>query len=147
MKLTLKRTERTADYTAGELYIDGTLFCHTIEDADRGLTDAMTEEEVNAKKVYGETAIPAGTYSVLFTESPKFKTRSWSIFGGVVPVLANVKGFAGIRIHPANTARELLGCIAVGDPGPGCVKNSVPTWQRLMLQIYKPGQKVTIVII
>jgi hypothetical protein len=33
---------------------------------------------------------------------------------GVHPEILNVKGFSGIRIHPANLASQLEGCIAPG---------------------------------
>jgi len=57
MKLTLKRIFKGEKYTIGDLYIDGTWFSNTLEDAIRDV------------KVYGETAIPAGTYKVTITLS------------------------------------------------------------------------------
>lgn len=58
------------------------------------------------KKVYGQTAIPQGTYRVAWTFSPRFKRYMLE--------LLNVPNFIGIRIHSANYAYELEGCIAPG---------------------------------
>ena len=78
MKLLVKRTWKKDTYTIGILYINGVRFSETMEDMDRGLNDKMSVEEIKKKKVYGETAIPTGTYEIdMNTVSPKFKTRIW----------------------------------------------------------------------
>lgn len=96
MKLLLKRIALQETYTIGKLYIDGVKFCDTLEDKVRP----------DGVKVYGETAIPAGTYKVIITWSNRFKRK--------LPLLLNVPGFDGIRIHPGNTAVDTHGCILVG---------------------------------
>jgi len=106
MKLKLIRKYKKATYTIGELYINGQLFCSTLEDTDRGLTSAMTEDEIFDIKVKGKTAIPTGTYTIENTYSPKFKKYMLAVNG--------VKGFSGIRIHAGAEANDTEGYILVG---------------------------------
>lgn len=111
MKLTLKRIALKPDYTIGKLYIDGTYFCDTLEDTVRDLTKDA--------KIPGKTAIPAGTYPVRVTFSPKF--------GRDLPLIENVPHFSGIRIHRGNTNADTSGCILVGEnKAVGKVLNSTP---------------------
>ena len=115
LNIELVRIYICKDYTIGKLYVNGDLFSDTIEDADRGLTSEMSLDEIKKIKIYGETAIPLGTYDVRMTYSPKFSTRVWGKrYNGYVPQIMNVKGFDGIRIHPLNTAADSLGCIGPG---------------------------------
>lgn len=141
-----------ADYTIGRLYAGTSYVSDTIEDRDRGLKDRMTVAEIKAKKVYGETAIPKGTYRVRLTVSPKFRRRAWAAkYGGLVPLLEGVKGFDGVRIHPANRATELLGCIAPGTNSvKGAVLQSTKAFYKLMdtwlIPAHEAGRVITITI-
>ena len=98
MKLRVERLWKKPTYTVGRLYVDGKLYCNTLEDVVRDF-----DKEA---KVPGKTAIPAGTYKVIFNWSPKF--------GRNLPRLLNVPHFDGILIHPGNTADDSAGCILVG---------------------------------
>ena len=102
----LERAWRQETYTVGKVIIDGKRFCESMEDKDRGLTQDMSEEEIKRVKVYGETAIPTGVYTVKMTYSQKYKRK--------MPEVLNVPGYSGIRIHSGNTAKESLGCILLG---------------------------------
>lgn len=138
MKLTLRRIAFRDTYTIGKLYIDGTYFCDTVEDKDRGLDDSMTVEEILKRKVYGETAIPYGTYEVQITYSPKYKK--------MMPLLLNVKGYSGIRIHSGNTAKDSLGCLIVGrNTKVGMVTESRVTYNKLFA-IIKEAKELSIKI-
>lgn len=140
MRLTLKRIANKKDYCIGKLYINGKYFCDTLEDVDRGLDDSMTEEEIKEKKVYGKTAIPVGIYTVLLTYSPKYKK--------VMPLINNVKGYSGIRIHSGNTAKDTLGCLLVGkNTQVGMVTDSRNTYNALYKRLLQKGSnKITIEI-
>lgn len=99
MLLEVKRLYKKDIYTIGVLMVDGEKFSDTLEDKVRDLK--------SEKKVYGETAIPAGKYKVVMSMSSKFKR--------VMPYLENVPQFTGIMIHPGNTIKDTLGCILVGE--------------------------------
>lgn len=153
MELKVKRVAKKEDYTIGKLYIDGVYFADTLEDCDRGLTQDMPLEEIQAKKVYGKTAIPKGTYEVdMNTVSPKFKDRSWAKpYGGKLPRLIGVKGFEGVLLHVGNTASDSSGCLLVGKNSiKGMVTDSTRTFHTLMSKYLLPskvkGERITITI-
>lgn len=135
MNIIVERAWKKDTYTIGKLIIDGKRICETIEDKDRGLTDNMSVDEIKKKKVYGETAIPAGTYTISMTVvSPKFKSRAWAKkYGGIVPRILNVKGFDGVLLHPMNTAKDSYGCIGMGrNTAVGKVTNSTYWFYYIM---------------
>ena len=102
----------------------------------------MEIDEILANKLKGITAIPTGKYDVILTFSPRFKC--------VLPLLLNVKGFEGIRIHPGNSAEDTEGCLLVGEnKEKGKVINSRATFEKLMsvlLGCEKKKEKITITI-
>lgn len=136
MRMHLHRTAYFMGHTGGRLYIDGRLFCATIEDFYRS----------SGPKVPGETAIPYGTYNVSITFSGRFKK--------LLPILHDVPGFAGVRIHEGNTAADTAGCILVGQGDDkaledGRVINSRVTMEMLMARIIAAearGEEITITI-
>ena len=76
----------------GDLFIDSEYFCHTLED----------EKRADGVKIKHKTAIPPGTYKVVLTRSNRFKR--------IMPLLLNVEGFSGIRIHGGNDSKDTSGC-------------------------------------
>lgn len=153
MKLYLKRSFKGDTYTIGKLYIDGRYFSNTLEDKDRGLKQTMPLEEINKLKVYGETAIPSGTYNVSMNiVSPAFHAKEYyrRFCDGKMPRLMNVPGYNGVLIHPLNTASESLGCIGVGiNSQKGRIANSRKYFERLYMLLKEGasnGQKITITI-
>jgi hypothetical protein len=96
MRITITRVARVEDATIGKLEIDGIQTCYTLEDIVRP----------PGVKIPGSTAIPAGTYPVQITWSPRFKMD--------MPLLIGVPDFHGVRIHPGNAAEDTEGCILVG---------------------------------
>ena len=128
MEILVKRLYKKSEYTIGKMYIDGVYFCDTVEDTDRGLSQNMKNSTIEAKKIYGKTAIPTGRYSVVLSYSNKFKKT--------LPLLKDVLGFSGIRIHSGNTAEDSLGCIIVGENKiKGGVINSRQTMEKLMYRL------------
>ena len=152
MKLKIDRKWKKPTYTIGRLFVDGKMFCNTLEDEDRGLVQTMPTGKINQIKIFGRTAIPKGTYKVILSVSPKFKERAWAKrYGGLVPEIVGVKGWTGVRIHPANSASELLGCVAPGDNlKVGKVLNSTKRYDELMKQLvpaWDKGEDITIEIV
>lgn len=149
MKLVLKRINNQDNYCEGKLYIDGIYQCDVIEDTDRDLTNEMSITEIQSKKVYGETAIPKGTYQItLDVVSPKFKDRSWATFcEGKLPRLLDVPGFEGVLIHVGNEASNSLGCLLVGQKTKdGWVSNSTQTFKNLYYKLKQATDQITITI-
>lgn len=152
MNILLDRKWKANEYTIGKLYINGVEFSDTLEDKDRGLKDSMSLNEITSKKVYGQTAIPTGTYEVLMTYSSKFANRVWGKkYKGKVLQLINVKGYGGVRIHPLNTAKDTLGCIGVGkNTSKGMITNSTAYYYKLLdeyiLPAIRKNEKVLITI-
>lgn len=148
MNIVIKRIAKKPKYTIGKLYIDGEFFCNTLEDTDRGLDSSMSLSEIKAKKVYGETAIPYGTYRVVTNViSPKFKDRTWAKpYEGKLPRLLNVPGFEGVLIHVGNSAEDSLGCVLLGkNTVVGKVVDSQTTFKAFMNKI-KNQKLITLTI-
>lgn len=110
------------NYTPGKMYLDNVFFCQSLEDEDRFLESGVTEKD------YGRTAIPRGRYRLI----PSFSQR----FQRVLPLVVDVPGFQGIRIHGGNTAEDSHGCILVGQvrTGRGIAQCSA-TVERVIDQI------------
>lgn len=94
MNIEIIRKEFTKYSTIGELFIDDEFFCYTLEDVVREV------------KVPCETAIPYGHYEIITNYSIRFKR--------VMPLILNVPGFSGVRIHSGNTNKDTEGCPLVG---------------------------------
>lgn len=142
MKLRLERLWPKKNYTVGRLYVDDRLFCNTLEDriVDKNKNGVFDGDE---KKVYGESAIPYGTYKIIYNWSPKF--------GRNLPRLLNVPHFEGILIHPGNTAADSAGCILVGkNTEVGRLTNSryiSDELNKLIDEAQRKGEPITIEIV
>lgn len=100
--ITLKRKVFSDKSTVGELYgPDGEFWCHTLEDV------------VRKQKVYGKTAIPAGSYELIVGFSPHYQRP--------MPRILKVPFYEGCLIHPGNTEKDSEGCILVGKYDPNIV--------------------------
>lgn len=134
MELTLNRIFLGTVATIGELWVNDSHLCDTLEDRVRP----------EGEKVYGKTAIPEGTYEVKLTYSPRFKK--------ILPEILNVPNFSGIRIHSLNKAEESEGCIGVGEwngKDTNWISNSRKAFNKLFAILQEAsdrGEKITITI-
>lgn len=102
MNFTLKRIYFGDKFTVGHLILNDEVVCLTLEDKVREIEG----QPVGQWKIPHVTAIPKGTYQITQTFSPKF--------GKVMPLLNNVSGYEGVRIHTGNSDVDTDGCILVG---------------------------------
>ena len=113
-------------------------FCNTMEPTARKLTSRMPLTVIRRHKIIGKTAIPTGRYRILITRSRRF--------GRWLPLLMNVKGFEGIRIHAGNKPEDTRGCILPGfNRRKGYVLDStrcVLTLVKMMTEAMEKGEKV-----
>lgn len=111
LKITVVRKILNECDTIGDLYVSYpeepetlNFVCNTLEDKVRNPKGTKKEE---FKKIYGETAIPYGTYSVVITYSNAFQKK--------LPEILNVPLYEGIRIHTGNHKDDTFGCLILGD--------------------------------
>lgn len=103
MELTLNRNHSIGNSTISKLFVNGEFECYILEDVIREIKG----EPVVVWKVDGETAIPEGRYKIIINMSNRFKR--------MMPLLLNVAGFEGIRIHAGNAHLSTEGCLLCGD--------------------------------
>ena len=109
MKIIIDRVYKYPKYTVGEVYVNGNFYCYSMEDTDRGLHVDMPMRYMRERKIYGETAIPCGTYEVIIDYSPKFKKyMPHVLFRNDEDKLVEVPCFSGIRIHCLSPQTEIL---------------------------------------
>ena len=142
MEIKLIRKYYQAKYTIGRLYVNNRFFSDCLEPPSQHLTERCSMDTIqNAKnKVY--RAIPTGRYRILITRSRRF--------GRWLPLLMNVKGFEGIRIHAGNKPEDTRGCILPGfNRRKGYVLDStrcVLTLVKMMTEAMEKGEKVFVTV-
>lgn len=147
LKITVIRKIFNECDTIGDLYISypetpDTLefICNTLEDKVRNKKGTKKED---FKKVYGETAIPYGTYRVIISHSNAFNKK--------LPEILNVPLYEGIRIHTGNHKDDTFGCLLLGDSPKisqtkSWIYNSKKNYDKF-IKILEPALKKGIVII
>lgn len=95
MNLRLDRRPTAFETTLGQLFVDDSYECKTLEDSIREF------------KIPAKTCIPAGTYRITLESSPRF--------GPDTITINDVPEFVGVRMHGGNTAADTEGCVIVGD--------------------------------
>jgi hypothetical protein len=127
MKILLKRIFKGEDYTIGHIYVNGQYFADSLEDTVRDV------------KIKGKTAIPAGKYLILMTYSNRFKK--------IMPLLIDVPGFEGVRIHSGNTPEDTEGCILVGKNTIKGQLTSSRIYTRMLYDLLKSSENNEIEIV
>lgn len=102
MELRIKSPKSVGDTTISPLTVDGKLECEILEDKVR----EVPGKPVSQWKIPAVTAIPSGRYKVTITWSGRF--------GKMLPLLNDVPGFSGVRIHGGNTKENTEGCLLPG---------------------------------
>lgn len=139
MNIQVIRETFTSKSTIGKMYIGGRFFCYTLEDVDRDKNKDGDLNDAGEQKVYGQTAIPRGKYNVIINMSNRFKV--------LMPLIQNVPGFEGIRIHNGNKSADTHGCILVGESkGIDFIGNSKMAFAKLMDILTKSKTPITIEI-
>lgn len=115
MLIEVKRHWYTPTTSTAQFFIDQIEYGFTLEDAARA----------RGVKIPKVTAIPSGTYPLIFDESTRFKC--------LMPHILNVPQFEGIRIHCGNTEEDTEGCLLVGlERAKDSVKQSKLMWERIL---------------
>ena len=134
MKIEVNRIFKASNYTIGELSVNNNYVCDTLEDKVR----------VDGEKVYAETAIPTGTYTLVLSYSNRFKKT--------MPEILNVPNFSGIRIHCGNSSKDTEGCLLIGkwdgktENWISDSKNSYNKLYSLLEEAFNKKENITITI-
>ena len=146
MEVNIKRYSHGKDDTLGLMFIDCEFVEYTLEDEHRN------------QKVYGETRIPAGVYSIGYRKVGGFHNRYSTKFPkmhkGMIEI-KDVPNFKYILLHRGNTDDDTAGCILVGNTAnynkgaEGFIGNSTGAYKRIYPMIsdaLESGDDVNIVI-
>lgn len=93
MTITVNRYDKNDHRCIGRLNMPG-FECYTLEDACR------------EQKIMHKSAIPSGTYEMVISYSNRFNK--------MLPLLLDVPGFSGVRVHSGSTERDTSGCLLLG---------------------------------
>lgn len=126
MNILVERVVSNHDVTISRVYINDRFFCHGLED------------EYRARKIPGETRIPAGCYNLGVRGEGGFHNRYSDIFRGIHQGMIEVMGvpdFRYVLIHVGNYERDTAGCLLLGRAD----FNSWAVWQskKTYLRFYR----------
>lgn len=119
MKIEIRRKEFLHDRTLGGLWVDGQLYCHTLEDTARAA----------GVKIPGKTCVPPCVATLIVSMSNRFKRlmvmasteeNGYEIVTGPYDLDGNgAVSFKGIRFHGGNEPEHTEGCVLVANKRDG----------------------------
>lgn len=139
LHIIVDRYKKSKDWTlskfsfTGEFEFNGKKYKYHNQQMGVGIEDEVRKED--EKKVWGETAIPAGTYKLTLTDSPKFSGSYYRDNEGNIVLVSDrdtatkaqwyskkhemilindIPGFSRVLIHWGNTDDDSAGCYIVG---------------------------------
>lgn len=102
----VKRIRQGNNSTLSELFIAGKFVCYGLEDL------------VRKEKIWGETAIPAGSYQLKLRQTggmhDRYKDLFPKIHRGMIE-LCEIPNYAYVYIHMGNNHEHTAGCLLVGN--------------------------------
>ncbi|MFB2118553.1 DUF5675 family protein [Parapedobacter sp. 2B3] len=104
-RIKLIRVAKGEHTTLGHLYINGLFCCYVLEDT------------VRDHKIPGQTAIPAGEYTLGFNTTANMNTRYRSNYASVHRGMVEVRGipnFSLVFFHIGNYYTQTEGCLLTG---------------------------------
>lgn len=106
MHLKLIRNTFTDLTTIGELYINGSFFCYTLEDVDKNLYQNNSLLKIKSHNLFSPSAIPYGVYKLEISLKPNL--------GKLLPKVMNVKGFKNVFFDKNVLINKTSGTIMLG---------------------------------
>ena len=94
--ITVLRFDYSKNHTKSIIFVNDQFFCFGMEPENKFNNTIKGQRDL----------IPAGTYTIKLSKSPKFKR--------VLPEILNVPNNSGIRIHPGNYPSDTSGCLILG---------------------------------
>lgn len=140
MLIEIKRYEKSMNgkATISHVFVDAAYECYGLEDQVR----EVAGQPVAVWKIANETAIRSGPYDLAIAPSSRFSLLASERAGRAVqiwtPLLLNVEGFDGVRIHPGNTDIDTEGCLLVGHshtPGFDFIGQSTDAYFALLAKL------------
>ena len=131
MEIKIQRFDFTPDSTIGLLTIDGVFQCFTLE-------DAMRDEKID-----GVTAIPLGTYAVIYRDQGTMVRGYKQRYGPDHKMLwlQDIREFDFVYFHVGNKPEDTKGCILLGNTCIASAKDYIGSsraaYEDFYPQVYK----------
>lgn len=141
MKLEILRFNSSNDFTSGILF--------DISNNQRKFLSYTLEDQAQTTKVFGETRIPAGTYTLTLRKEGGFHNRYLAKFSDHIGMIHvnEVPNFKYILWHIGNDDDDTAGCLLLGKTQQdGFIGNSTTAYKeiyKIVAPAIESGEKVT----